>query len=59
MVGKQIRLFEVLRGIAKAVKEVKDKKAELRKRLAEVDWAGLGSVCYPIDVSVALIAPVI
>lgn len=24
-----------------------------------MDWAGLGSVCYPIDVSVVLIAPVI
>jgi phosphatidylinositol 3-kinase len=31
----------------------------LRKRLAEVDWIALGSVCYPIDVSVVLQQPII
>jgi hypothetical protein len=59
MIARQMKLFEVLKVIAKAVKEVKDKKAELRKRLAEVDWAALGNVCYPIDVTVVLQGPVV
>lgn len=59
MIARQTRLFEVLKAIAKSVKEAKDKKAELRKRLGEVDWTTVGNVCYPMDVSVVLLHPLI
>jgi hypothetical protein len=59
MIEKQIRIFDIFKTIAKSVKEAKDKKGELRKRLAEVDWSLIGNVCYPMDVSVVLIAPII
>lgn len=59
MIERQIKIFEIFKAIAKSVKEAKDKKTELRKRLIEVDWVSLGNVAYPMDVSVVLIAPII
>lgn len=59
MIERQIKIFDIFKTIAKSVKEAKDKKSECRKRLAEIDWVSLGNVCYPMDVSVVLIAPII
>jgi hypothetical protein len=33
MINRQIKIFEIFKAIAKSVKEAKDKKSELRKRL--------------------------
>jgi phosphatidylinositol 3-kinase len=56
---KQIQLFEILKKIAKTVKEAKDKKVELRKRLQEVNWAQYNGIPYPMDVNVLLKEPVV
>ena len=59
MLDKQIVLFDTLKKITKLVKEAKDKKAELRKRLAEVNWLQYGGIPYPMDVDVELKSPII
>lgn len=36
------------------VKEAKDKKLELKKKLAEIDWNYYGGIPYPMDVKIIL-----
>ncbi len=54
LLEKECQLFELLKKIAKGVKEAKDKKGELRKKLSEIDWHFLGGIPYPMDVSIIL-----
>jgi len=52
----------MLRKISKSVKEIKDntsKKAELRKRLSDINWEEFGSVHYPMNVNIILKNPLV
>jgi hypothetical protein len=59
LLEKQYHLFEILKKIAKGVKEAKDKKAELRKKLIEIDWKYFEGIPYPLDVNIILKEPII
>lgn len=52
-------MFDILKKIATAVKEAKDKKAELKKKLTEIDWSYFEGIPYPLDVNIILKAPIL